>query len=304
MPAPADLAKGGEAPAADRDADSSLGGAAENGTGSSGERMVVVSGTVTVVVEDPIDAAGKVADLVEKVGGFLSARQQQSTQGETEGWATLTARIPAADLQDVVAQLGDIGRVDATELASTEVTAQARDLDARIKALQLSIDRLTDLLARSGDLADIVQAEQVLTDRQSQLEGLQSQRAALADEVSMSTVEIRLYQDGTVAEPAQTGFVGGLSSGWHALVSFLGGLVTVLGALLPWLAVAALVAVAVWPLVRRARRRAAERAAARPAAQPAPAYQYLAQPGPGGAASAAPPRAAGTAVAEAATQEE
>lgn len=310
MPAAADMAMedGGMQSAAASEGDSA-GGAADD---AAGERMMIVSGTVSVVVEDPIEAVGKVADLVAQVGGFVSGRQQQSTEGDAEGWATLTARVPATDLQDVIDRLGDLGRVSSTELTSTEVTAQARDLDARIKALQLSIDRLTDLLARSGDLEDIVQAEQVLTDRQSQLEELQSQRSALVDQVAMSTVEIRLYQDGTVAEPARSGFVGGLSGGWHALVAFLGALVTVLGALLPWLAVAAVVTVAAWPLVRRARRRAAERAAtrpARPAGPTAPAYQYLAQPVPaaapaGGpttgpaagpaAPSAAPPAAEGT----------
>lgn len=57
------------------------------------------------------------------------------------------------------------------------------------------------------------------------------------------------------AVEARGGFVGGLESGWNALVGFVGGLLVALGALLPWavaLGVPALLVV--WLLRRRGRR--------------------------------------------------
>jgi hypothetical protein len=53
------------------------------------------------------------------------------------------------------------------------------------------------------------------------------------------------------------GFVDGLATGWRALTTALGAAVVVLGVLLPWLAVAALVTVGVLVPIRLARRRAA-----------------------------------------------
>jgi len=53
-----------------------------------------------------------------------------------------------------------------------------------------------------------------------------------------------------------SGFLAGLESGWHGLKTFGVGLATVLGALLPWMVVAAVVAVPGIPLLRRFRRRA------------------------------------------------
>ncbi|SNR51642.1 protein of unknown function [Blastococcus mobilis] len=53
------------------------------------------------------------------------------------------------------------------------------------------------------------------------------------------------------------GFLDGLGTGWRALVSALGAAVVVLGILLPWAAVAVLVAGGVLVPVRLARRRAA-----------------------------------------------
>lgn len=220
------------------------------------DRQVIVTGYVTVVVADPLVAADDVAALVERRDGFVAGRSQQSQSDDRRAWATLTVRVPAEDLTDVLAELDELGEVDETQLDSIEVTAQVRDLDARIRATEISIDRLEALLERTGDLADIVAAEQVLTERQAQLEQLTAERESIADQVSMSTVTINLVTDEAVPDDPPTGFTTGLASGWAALVAFGRWLATVAGVLLPWLVpVGALVGLAWWLVRRRSTRR-------------------------------------------------
>ncbi len=241
--------EGGAAPAAAQDA----GG--KDAVTADADRQVVVTGQVDVSVTDPLAAASKVAALVEQVGGHIQERQEQAARDGNDGSASLVARIPADRVSSTLDRLGDIGEVVASSLSSTEVTAQARDLDARIRALQISIGRLEDLLKRSGSVADVVSAEQVLTDRQSQLEQLQSQRASLAEQVALSTITIQLWADGTVPSEPPTGFLSGLASGWHGLLVTGRAVLTLLGVLLPWLVVAGLLIAAALPLQRRLKRR-------------------------------------------------
>jgi len=66
------------------------------------------------------------------------------------------------------------------------------------------------------------------------------------------------------------GFLDGLGTGWRALVSALGAAVVVLGVLLPWLAVAALVTAGALVLVRLARRRSAVAASPAQPEEPQP----------------------------------
>lgn len=219
------------------------------------DRQVVVTGTITMTVDDPIGAAGEVADLVARFGGFVAERVQQSARDEQSAFAYLTVRVPADRLTDAIEDLGELGTVEDTSLTSTEVTAQARDLDARIRALEISITRLEDLLGRSGTIEDIVAAEQVLTDRQERLEQLESQRAALAEQVAMSTVRVELWTDEAVPDEPPSGFLTGLQSGWDALVRFLENTLTVLGVLLPWLVLLGVIVAASLPVVRWRRRR-------------------------------------------------
>ncbi len=131
-----------------------------------------------MVVDDPIEKASRVVTIVGSRGGYISARSQQTAGDNRRAYAQLTARVPADRLDEVIDELGTLGTVDETQLDSVEVTTQVRDLEARIKAMQISIARLQALLQQSAKLSDIIEAEQVLTDRQSQLEQLQSQRAA------------------------------------------------------------------------------------------------------------------------------
>lgn len=219
------------------------------------DRQVVVTGTITMTVDDPIGAASEVADLVARFDGFVAERVQQSARDEQSAFAYLTVRVPADRLTDAIEDLGELGTVEDTSLTSTEVTAQARDLDARIRALEISITRLEDLLGRSGTIEDIVAAEQVLTDRQERLEQLESQRAALAEQVAMSTVRVELWTDEAVPDEPPSGFLTGLQSGWDALVRFLENTLTVLGVLLPWLVLLGVIVAASVPVVRWRRRR-------------------------------------------------
>jgi hypothetical protein len=137
-------------------------------------------------------------------------------------------------------------------LQNDDVTTQAEDLDARIKALQLSIGRLEKIMASADTSNEVISAESALTERQSQLESLQTERAAIADQVSLSTLSIDLSQKTKADNVSPGGFHGGLVDGWNALVSTVNHIVKVVGVLLPWAAIAAVLSGG-YLLIRRRR---------------------------------------------------
>ena len=235
-----------------------------------GSRAVVTEGTVTFTVERPRTAAQEAAAIVEGAGGHVQERVEQAGQGGSEDSAHLVVRIPAAGLTPVLAELERLGRVDAVELTRTDVTTQAQDLDARIRALEISVARLQDLLARAQSTADVVAAEETLTERQSDLEQLVSQRARLAEQVEMSTVRLVFWTESAAPEPVQAGFLGGLAAGWDSLLTALSAGLTVLGVLVPWLALAGLVTLLTLAVRRELRRRRPPVAAAAEPVGPSP----------------------------------
>ena len=225
---------------------------------------MVTTATASLAVEDPADGAQQVSELVESVGGRVDERTEQAASGEdgVEGAvADLVVRVPADALTDVLADLEDLGDVESVSVSRSDVTATAVDLDARISALQTSVARLQALMDGAATTEALLAAEEALSERQEELESLQSQRALLADQVELSTLSVHLEPFGVAPAGGPDGFLDGLGTGWRALVTALGAAVVVLGILLPWLGVAALVTAGVLVPLRLARRRAAVRAA-------------------------------------------
>jgi hypothetical protein len=236
------------------------GGAAGNdgGTAADADRQVVTNASATLAVDDPAEGAQRVSELVESAGGRVDERTEQTATGDDGGaYADLVVRVPADALTDVLAELEELGEVASVSVTRSDVTGQTVDLDARISALQTSAARLQALLDEAPTTEALLAAEGALSGRQEQLESLQSQRALLADQVELSTLRVHLQPPGVAPPGGPEGFVDALGTGWRTLVSAAGAAVVVLGVLLPWLAVAAVIAALVLVPLRRARRRAA-----------------------------------------------
>ena len=245
----------------------------------------VVSGSLSMTVDDPHATAEQAALLVERVGGYVQERNEQVSAEAEMSSAYLVVRIPSDQVTVTLADLEELGTVQDLSLISTEVTDQVRDLAARIRALEISIARLEDLLERAGTITEIVNAEQVLTDRQVELESVQAQQAALADQVAMSTIRLELWTEATVPEPdPEPGFWGGLVSGWNALVDTTSNVLHVLGILLPWLVAGALLTAVVVFVSRWLGRRQAAKAPSAAPSGPTTSLPWDARRGPAGPA--------------------
>jgi acetolactate synthase regulatory subunit len=218
-------------------------------------RQVVTTATASLAVKDPADSAQRVSQLVESLGGRVDERTEQSAPGSDRTVsADLVVRVPAAALTGLLADLKKLGDVASVSVSRSDVTATAVDLDARISALRTSVTRLQGLMQNAATTDALLAAEKALSERQANLESLQSQRALLADQVTLSTLTVHLRPLGVAPAGGPHGFLEGLGTGWRALVSALGVILVILGVVLPWLALAGLVAAAVLVLLRRVRR--------------------------------------------------
>jgi hypothetical protein len=261
---------GGPVPQPEVPGEAGGGGAPEDSvdTDTDTERQVVTTASASLAVDDPADSAQRVSELVESVGGRVDERTElagSGVNGVDGAVAELVVRVPADALTDLLADLEELGDVESVSVSRSDVTATAVDLDARISALQTSVERLQGLMDGAATTEALLEAEAALSERQQELESLQSQRALLADQVELSTLHVHLQPPGVSPAGGPDGFLGGLGTGWRALVSAVSAVVVVVGVLVPWLVVAALVAVAVLVPVRRARRRAAVEAPVPPA---------------------------------------
>ncbi len=258
----------------------------DGSTGSSGEaRLVVQTGTVWVEADDPIATARDLVAYVEGAGGRVDSRSESAASETQVAVSSLTVRVPADKVSATTEKLKELGRVTRMDLQAEDVTAAAQDLDARIHALELSVERMEALMTAATSTKELLEAEAELSSRQAALESLQSERARLQGRVSLSTLEVTISGPGTLqaeSEESSGTFLSGLEAGWDALVTTISVTLVVLGAVLPWLLVVGLVGLAVLAVRRRRRRSAAappEAPQPVPVAAARPSDPYASPPG-------------------------
>ncbi|MGY4643213.1 DUF4349 domain-containing protein [Cellulomonas sp. URHB0016] len=235
-------------------------------------QQVVQTGEVSMTVDDLRVAADAVVELAEKAGGRVDDRTEHGATDDTRGTASLKIRVPSSEMTATLAALRALGTVEAVDLHSQDVTNAAKDLDARIHGLELSAARMQDLLSRATTNEAIISAENALTERQTNLEQLTSQRALLADQVRLSTLSVAISGPEVVVVAPATGpqsFLEGLAAGWTTFTSTVRVAAVVLGVLLPWLAFGGAVAAGAMAVTRWRRARSGS-TAARPPLVPVP----------------------------------
>jgi hypothetical protein len=219
------------------------------------QRAIIYTGTMRVQVNDVDAAARETAAVATRAGGFIGGDQRRSA--DADAVAELELRVPAAKFTGVVDEIAKLGRQQSREINTQDVTEETVDLDARITSQRARVDSARRLLARATSINDLVSLENELGRREADLASLEAKKRRLADLTALSTITVSLVGPAAKAteEKAETGFLVGLKGGWKAFVISMTVLLTVLGALLPWL-VALGVPLGVLLVVLRRRRKA------------------------------------------------
>jgi hypothetical protein len=217
------------------------------------ERSVIATGALRLTTRHLDDARRDAIALVSGLGGHVANEQSRSDEHGKLDRVDLTLRVPAASFDTALDRLGALGTVRHREQSVEDVTTQVIDIDARVKAQAESVASIQRLLARAKTIAEIMSIESQLASRQAELDSLTQQQKWLADQTSMSTVQLGVTLPAKQADETSSGFLGGLERGWHALGDSTVAVATAIGAVLPFAVVLGVVGIPAWVLVRRRR---------------------------------------------------
>ncbi len=238
---------------------------------SKNNREIVANASASVRVDEIATASEAIARIARDLGGYVETTNIGQVSRSAEmgiiaptppggDWGWVSIRVPSASLDEAISKLSSVGEVRASSKSQHDVTSYAIDLRARVDALQASVERLTELMAQTGSVAELITAETALSERQAQLESYTQQLAALEQQVAMSTLYVELERIMPVTKADPAGFADGLRAGWDGMIVSLNALVVAAGFLLPWVVVLGVATLVVW-LIVRSRRNAGTRAA-------------------------------------------
>ena len=226
-------------------------------------QQLIYTAQLSVRATNVSSAISRATSIVSAAGGYVSDENASFGQGQlSQANATVTFKIPVAAYATTLAALsgGGLGTQLSLSQQAQDVTAQVADVSSRVASDQAAIAQLRDLLKHAGDISSLLSVQNQIDTQESDLESMLAQQNALNHETSYATVTLTLVGPKAPAKaPAKSapapGLGGGLAGGWHALRLTVAWLLTIVGAVAPFVAALAVIGGLAW----WGRRRVAQR---------------------------------------------
>jgi hypothetical protein len=216
-----------------------------------GDRQVISTAQLQLEARDIDQTVQRATALVLGAQGYVFSESASLADNQH---ANVVYKVVPARFNDVVSGLGRLGKLEHQQIGTQDVTGQVVDLGARLTAAQTSAARLQQLLAGSGNVADLLSVEQQLTTRDGEVDSLSGELAALRAQVDLATITLDVSALPTHPRPAphhaRPGFARGLHAGRAAFADTARVVEAAVGLTLPFVPIA-LLALAGWWIVRR-----------------------------------------------------
>ena len=211
-------------------------GEAGGGTGLTDQKLITTV-EVYAETEDLDTLMGQLNDRIADLGGYIEYQDTyygSSYSSYRHRSANMTIRIPAENLAEFILQVEGVSNVISKQQSQENVTLQYVDTESRVAALTAERDRLMELMEQAGDLSDLLQIEERLTEVLYELESTTAQLRNLDNQVSYATVHLNLdevkelteTQEKSVWQRIGSGFGENLRNIGEDIVDFFVWLVT------------------------------------------------------------------------------
>jgi hypothetical protein len=226
-----------------------------------GERKIIRTSSMEMVVQHPADVADQIAAMAERLGGYLVSSEGG---GQKAAMGTLTIRVPAARFEEARVAIRKLGvRVESEKTQSDDVTRQYVDQEASLRNLHAEEAQYLAILKQARTVKDMLAVTEQLSEVRGQIEQQQAEFNALSKQVETVALAISLKTE--VEAPAswlnwrpgyqlKLALHGGLESvADYATVMI--GILLYLPATLLWVGTIVVAIVIGWRTVRWVRRR-------------------------------------------------
>jgi len=225
-------------------------------------QSVIYTAQLSVRAKSVTTALSQATRIVAAAGGYVSSEDASDSPNDpAKATATVTFKVPVPSYQPALARLdsGSVGTQLSLRQRAQDVTQQVADVGSQVASDQAALAQLRGLLKHAGSVDQLLDVQNQINSEEGQLEAMEAQQKALDGETAYATVMVTIAgpnapvaKSGKPAPPP--GLASSASGGWHAFTLTIDWLLAVIGAVAPFAAVLALLALTGWWIRRRLRR--------------------------------------------------
>lgn len=252
-------------------------GGAGSGLPDADPEKIIYSSEVTVETTDFDETISALEALVKEYGGYIESSSINGTNyyDKARGYSSRRSagyalRIPSEKFSTLMNSLSALGNVPYSYTYTENVTTQYYDSEARLTAYAAQESRLLEMMEKAETVSDVISIEEKLTELRYQIERLQSALNNWDRRVSFSSVNIDIEEVWEYTPEAEQKPSYGqklwraLQNGLENVADFFKDLLVFIVGALPVLAVLAVPALILVPVLKkqRAKRRTKKQARA------------------------------------------
>jgi len=144
-------------------------------------------------------AQSDIVTLTNQLGGYF---EEQSSNNYSSGYrsASYTVRVPAAQFDAFLHQIGELCRVRYQTQSAENVSERYYDMESRLETAKIKLDRLQELLSKAEAMEDIITLESAISETEYQIESLSGELRHYDALIDYSTIYITLQEVYKVSE--------------------------------------------------------------------------------------------------------
>jgi outer membrane murein-binding lipoprotein Lpp len=156
------------------------------------DRKIIYKANLTMQVDNYPEAQAKIESAVSLAGGYILQFNESETTYEKSG--SFVVKVPANGFQSLLKQLETIHPSVKKNMQGQDVSEEFVDLSSRLKAKQLVESRLIGFMEKAAKTDELLAFSNELGKVQEEIERIKGRMRYLEQNVSYSTIEIRLSQ--------------------------------------------------------------------------------------------------------------
>lgn len=166
-------------------------------------RKLIYRAYVTMEVADYGAVQSEIRNLIQLSGGYLL--EFNETNSEYERGGTFVIKVPSTGFMTFLSRLEEFSGEHRyqSSISGEDVTEEYVDLEARLKAQQVTEQRLIAFMEKASRADELVEFSRELGRVQQEIEQIKGRMRYLEQNVAYSTIEARVYEKSATASRLQ-----------------------------------------------------------------------------------------------------
>lgn len=183
-------------------------------------RKIIKEGWLSYEVESLKESKKRVVELINKYDGYISMDSEGRSGYRTSN--SLTIRIPSNNFDTLINELSsDAKYMESKTISLRDVTEEFLDVETRLRNKRALEERYLEILEEANSVEEILSVEKEIGTIREEIESTEGRLNYLKNRVSLSTIELTIYEVEYSDGRGDNRLLESLKGGWSSLVSFL-----------------------------------------------------------------------------------